>query len=101
MVVGAWKKCRGNHCFVTYRNKKLPVFVVTIINNNNNNNSSNNNNWRASETLSGLFNRESQYICIYIYSETSINDHSEKRPNSLQRPNYLPPIHPSIELMYF
>ena len=36
-----------------------------------------------------------------IYSETSINDHSEKRPNSLQRPNYLPPIHSSIELMYF
>ena len=35
------------------------------------------------------------------YSETSINDHSEKRPNSLQRPNYLPPIHSSIELMYF
>ena len=36
-----------------------------------------------------------------IYSETSINDPSEKRTTSLQRPNYLPPIHSSIELMYF
>ena len=38
---------------------------------------------------------------ILNYSETSINDPSEKRPTSLQRPNYLPPIHSSIELMYF
>ena len=31
----------------------------------------------------------------WSYSEISINDHSEKRPN------YLPPIHSSIGLMYF
>ena len=33
--------------------------------NNNNNNNKNNNNWRASETFSGLFNRDSRYVCVY------------------------------------
>ena len=33
-----------------------------------------------------------QFGMQYIYSKTSINDHSEKRPTSLERPNHAPPI---------